>query len=75
MRAVVDHHVDRLGMYAQQCAQSTNTNRSIGLIRFSRSMTEISIKTNIVQNLERQKILEQKPRMSAIRRSGGVSAR
>ena len=33
MRAVRDHHVDRPGVEAQQCAELTGTNRSIGLIR------------------------------------------
>ena len=32
MRAVEDHHVDRLGVEAQQCVKLTSTNRSIGLI-------------------------------------------
>ena len=27
-----DHHVDRLGVEAQQCVKLTSTNRSIGLI-------------------------------------------
>ncbi len=31
MRTVVDHHVDRPGVEAQQCVQLTGTNRSIGL--------------------------------------------
>ena len=35
MRTVVDHHVDRPEMHAQQCAQLTGTNRPIGLIRSS----------------------------------------
>ena len=29
-----DHHVDRLGVEAQQCVKLTSTNRSIGLIAF-----------------------------------------
>jgi len=29
---VVDHHVDRLDVEAQQCVQLTSTNSSIGLI-------------------------------------------
>jgi hypothetical protein len=32
MRAVIDHHVDRLDVDAQQCVKLTSTNRSIGLI-------------------------------------------
>ena len=32
MRAVVDHHVDRPGVEAQQCVKLTGTNCSIGLI-------------------------------------------
>ena len=32
---MVDHHVDRLGVEAQQCAKLTSTNRSIGLIASS----------------------------------------
>ena len=36
-----DHHVDRLGMHAQRCAQSTSTNRSIGLIRPGRRPTNV----------------------------------
>jgi hypothetical protein len=32
MRAVEDHHVDRLGVEAQQCVKLTSTNSSIGLI-------------------------------------------
>jgi hypothetical protein len=32
MRAVVDHHVDRPDVEAQQCVKLTGTNRSIGLI-------------------------------------------
>ena len=34
MRAVEDHHVDRLGVEVQQCTKLTSTNRSIGLIAF-----------------------------------------
>ena len=34
MRAVEDHHVDRLDVEAQQCVKLTSTNRSIGLIAF-----------------------------------------
>ncbi len=33
MRAVVDHHVDRPGVEAQQCVKLTGTNISIGLIQ------------------------------------------
>ena len=33
MRVVVDHHVDRPGVDAQQCVKLTGTNHSIGLIR------------------------------------------
>ena len=32
MRAVIDHHVDRPDVDAQQCVKLTGTNRSIGLI-------------------------------------------
>ena len=32
MRAVEDHHVDRLGVEVQQCTKLTSTNSSIGLI-------------------------------------------
>ena len=32
MRVVVDHHVDRPGVEAQQCVKLTGTNHSIGLI-------------------------------------------
>jgi hypothetical protein len=34
LRAVEDHHVDRLGVEVQQCMKLTSTNRSIGLIAF-----------------------------------------
>ena len=35
MRAVVDHHVDRPGVDAQQCVQLTGPNRSIALENLS----------------------------------------
>ena len=35
MRAVIDHHVDRLGVEVQQCMKLTNTNDSIGFIQFN----------------------------------------
>ena len=34
MRAVIDHHVDRPDVEAQQCVELTGTNRSIGLISY-----------------------------------------
>ena len=35
MRHLEDHEVDRPAVYAQQCAQPTGTNQSIGLTSFS----------------------------------------
>ncbi len=40
MRLVEDYHVDRMGVDAQQCAELTITNSSIGLDQFSCSGVE-----------------------------------
>ena len=43
IRAVEDHHVDRLDVEVQQCMELTNTNRSIGLIRLASAMMLVKI--------------------------------
>ncbi len=41
MRAVEDHHVDRLGVEEEQSLQLTSTNRSIGLIYIHASFLKL----------------------------------
>jgi hypothetical protein len=51
---VVDHHVDRLDVEAQQCVQLTSTNSSIGLIYALKKIFKIFL---VIDNI----ILYQKP--------------
>ena len=50
-----DHHVDRLGVEAQQCVKLTSTNRSIGLIAFIVS-AHLSLRHRPSGRLEREEM-------------------
>ncbi len=53
MRAVEDYHVDRPGVYVQQCTELTGPNRSIGLIAKHSFHVWKKVQTSLLQTRSR----------------------